>query len=36
VALLYALVVFDQIVLRRIDGHKRLAAFLAKEWSNAA
>jgi hypothetical protein len=36
VTLLYALVAFGQIVLRRIDGHQRLAGFLAKEWSNAA
>lgn len=27
---------FGQIVLRRIDGHEQLAAFLAKEWSQAA
>jgi len=36
VTLLYGLVAFGQTVLRRIDGHERLAAFLAKEWSNAA
>ncbi len=36
VTLLYGLVAFGQIVLRRIDGHERLAAFLAKEWSTAA
>jgi putative transposase len=36
VTLLYGLVAFGQIALRRIDGHARLAAFLAKEWSDAA
>ena len=30
------LVAFKQIVLRTIDGHKELPAFLAKEWSQAA
>ena len=34
--LLYGLVAFGQIVLRRIDGHERLPEFLAKEWSQAA
>jgi hypothetical protein len=34
--LLYGLVAFDQIVLRRIYGHERFPAFLAKEWSQAA
>jgi len=34
--LLYGLVAFGQIVLRRIDGHERFPAFLAKEWSQAA
>jgi putative transposase len=34
--LLYGLVAFGQIVLRRIDGHEQLPAFLAKEWSQAA
>jgi putative transposase len=36
ITLLYGLVAFGQIVLRRIDGHAQLGAFLAKEWSNAA
>ena len=35
VTLLYRLVAFGQIVLRRIDGHEQLPAFLAKEWSQA-
>ncbi|HYT73572.1 MAG TPA: hypothetical protein VEL79_02385 [Vicinamibacterales bacterium] len=30
------LVAFGQIVLRRIDGHEPLPAFLAKEWCPAA
>jgi hypothetical protein len=34
--LLYGLVAFSQIVLRRIDGHAQFPAFLAKEWSQAA
>lgn len=34
--LLYGLVAFGQIVLRRIDGHERFPAFLATEWSQAA
>jgi len=36
ITLLYGLVAFGQIVLRRIDGHEQLPAFLAKEWSQAA
>jgi putative transposase len=36
VSLLFGLVAFGQIALRRIDGHARLAAFLAKESSDAA
>jgi hypothetical protein len=36
VTLLFGLVAFGQIVLRRIDGHAQLAAFLAKEWSQVA
>lgn len=36
ITLLYGLVAFGQIVLRRIDGHEHLPAFLAKEWSQAA
>jgi transposase-like protein len=36
VTLLFGLVAFKQIVLRTIDGHKELPAFLAKEWSQAA
>ena len=34
--LLYGLVAGGQIVLRRIDGHQHLPAFLAKDWSQAA
>ncbi len=34
--LLYGLVACGQIVLRRIDGHQHLPAFLAKDWSHAA
>lgn len=34
--LLYGLVAFGQIVLRRIDGHEQLPECLAKEWSQAA
>jgi hypothetical protein len=34
--LLYGLVAFGQIVLRRIDGHAQLPTFLVKEWSQAA
>jgi putative transposase len=34
--LLYGLVAFGQIVLRRIDGHEQFAAFVAKEWSQVA
>lgn len=36
ITLLYGLVAFGQIALRRIDGHDQLPAFLAKEWSQAA
>lgn len=36
VTLLYGLVAFGQIRLRRIDGHQHLPAFLAKEWAQAA
>jgi transposase-like protein len=36
VTLLYGLVAFGQIALRRIDGHDHLPAFLAKELSQAA
>jgi putative transposase len=36
VTLLYGLVAFGQIVLRRIDGHEQLPAFLAKAWCQAA
>ena len=36
VTLLFGLVAFKQIVLRTIDGHKELPAFLAKEWSQAS
>jgi putative transposase len=34
--LLYGLVAFGEIVLRRIDGREQLLAFLAKEWCQAA
>lgn len=34
--LLYGLVAFGQIVLRRIDTREQLLAFLAKEWFQAA
>jgi hypothetical protein len=36
ITLPYGLVAFGQIVLRRLDGHEQLPAFLAKEWSQAA
>jgi transposase-like protein len=36
VTLLFGLVAYQQIGLRKIDGHKELPAFLAKEWSQAA
>jgi transposase-like protein len=36
ITLLSGLVAFGQIVLRRIDGHEQLPAFLATEWSQAA
>jgi hypothetical protein len=34
-ALLYDVLAFGEIVLRRIGGKGPLAAFLGKEWSNA-
>lgn len=34
--LLYGLVAFGQIQLRKIDGHTQLPSFLAKEWQNVA
>ena len=33
---LYGLVAFGQIVLRKIDGSKHLPSFLAKEWQKVA
>jgi transposase-like protein len=36
VTLLFGLVAFGQIVLRKIDGHHVLPGFLANEWSQAA
>lgn len=36
VTLLFGLVAFKQIGLRKIDGHQEWPAFLAKEWSQAA
>ena len=33
---LYGLVAFGQIQLRKIDGYKQLPSFLAKEWQNVA
>lgn len=33
---LYGLVAFGQIQLRKIDGHKQLPSFLAKEWQKVA
>lgn len=36
VTLLFGLVAFGHIVLRKIDGHQDLPTFLAKEWSQAA
>ena len=33
---LYGLVAFGQIQLRKIDGHKRWTAFLEKEWQKVA
>lgn len=36
VTLLFGLVAFGQIVLRRVDGHAQLIAALAKEWSHVA
>lgn len=34
--LLYGLVAFGQIQLRKIDGHQHLPSFIAKEWKNVA
>lgn len=34
--ILYGLVAFGQIQLRKIDGHQHLAAFIEKEWKNVA
>jgi transposase-like protein len=34
--LLYGLVAFGQIQLRKIDGHQQLASFSAKEWQKVA
>ena len=36
VTLLFGLVALGHVVLRKIDGHTALAAFLAKEWAQAA
>jgi putative transposase len=36
VTLLFGLVAFGQIVLRKIDGHQTLPVFLGKEWAQAA
>ena len=36
VTLLFRLVAFGHIVLRKIDGYQDLQTFLAKEWSQAA
>lgn len=36
ITLLSGLDAFSQIMLRRIDSHEQLPAFLAKEWSQAA
>jgi len=36
VILLYGLVAFGQIQLRKIDGHKELPAFIAREWKQVA
>ena len=33
---LYGLVAFGQIQLRKIDGHKQLSSFLANEWQKVA
>ena len=33
---LYGLVAFDQIHLRKIDGYQQLPDFIAKEWQNVA
>ena len=34
--LLYGLVAFGQIQLRKVDGYQQLPAFLAKEWQKVA
>jgi transposase-like protein len=34
--ILYGLVAFGQIQLRKIDGHKQLPSFIAKEWKKVA
>jgi len=34
--ILYGLVAFGQIQLRKIDGHQQLAAFIAREWKKVA
>jgi transposase-like protein len=34
--LLYGLVAFGQIQLRKIDGHQQLSSFIAKEWQKVA
>lgn len=34
--ILYGLVAFGQIQLRKIDGHKQLPSFIAKEWEKVA
>lgn len=34
--ILYALVAFGQIQLRKIDGHQQLPSFIAKEWKKVA
>lgn len=36
ITLLYGLIAFGQIGLRRVDGNHQLPAFLAKEWGQAA
>jgi hypothetical protein len=36
VTVLFGLVALGHVVLRKIDGHTVLAAFLAKEWAQAA
>ena len=36
VIILYGLVAFGQIQLRKIDGHQQLPSFMAKEWQRVA